>query len=305
MSKTKNIIAAVIIALAAYMAGALFGIPFAEDALLSGDVQKARLYNGAMPDIGDNTSVESLRSDTTYRQRLLTTLFVINERISVADSLAQATLSATEGVEQLRALHDRMTQLQNKTDNAHQLLANLFAETDKVLSGAASDYYDPMLNSLGMAYTTIAGETALCTEYIALLSAYGKERNDAKTLAAAAGWLKYGAENALLSSEKDAAAWKDVYAAAKAEAALGARFVSFKYPTPSSLLERIRIAGNNVKILDMAKNVNINAQSWIFAPRRTASGDIANAGASELGGFPESLDKAKGAAPIAKLWFWL
>lgn len=221
--KTRIIIGTVIVALAAYTAGALFGVPFTDSGLIVGDVRKASVLSTSQAlRTMDNSSVERLRSDKAFRQQVVASMFVLSDRLDVADSLALMTLSATDGVDSLSTINQRLQNMHEKTSGARELFANLFIETDKVLAGGSSDIYEALLNNAANAFFVVNNDIKARFTDLETLSAYAISSHQEEALEATARWIEYGATDALLSTGNNIAVWANIYAAAKANASLTA-----------------------------------------------------------------------------------
>lgn len=247
LNKTKIIICGVILLLVGYVAGAIIKVPFFENNMLNGDIGKANLYNKSTGN-DSKASVEMLRNDTTYRNQMLASYLLLNSRIQAADSLANATVKATEGVAELKNLNSSMKDVAIKAKNAKQLYYDLFTETEKVLSGKESSDYEQLVSNAGHAFTVIDNEMSSCADVVSALSDYGLKTNNKPVLSAASGWIEYGAENAVLSGDKeDIAAWKAVYSSVQKEKSLA--LLSTSYPTLQSTINKIPSVKVNGKII--------------------------------------------------------
>ncbi len=237
VNKTKCIVFAVILFLCGYLVGALVQLPFVDKGLLYGDIGKANLYNNSIN--GDaKACVEKLRNDTIYRNHVQASYVLLNSRIRMIDSLVAVTINATEDIAALSELNTGMKTFSVKTKNAMQLYGVLFTETEKVLAGEESAGYEQLVNNAGHAFSVIDNEAVSCAGIVSSLSDCGFESENPSLLMAAAGWMKYGAEDAVLSGDKDAIAkWKDVYASAQKSPSLG-KFVE-DFPTLKTIVGSI------------------------------------------------------------------
>ena len=226
INKTKGVIYGVIILLVGYMAGAIIKVPFLDNSMLNGDIGKANLYNNSTGS-DSKACIEKLRNDTTYRDQMLASYLILSSRIAAADSLANATAKATEGIAEFKDLNKDMKAIANKTKNAEKLYSDLFTETEQVLSGKVSAEYEQLVSNAGHAFTVIDNDMSLSADVISTLSEYGMAKNNKSVLAAAAGWIQYGAEDAVFSGDSESIAeWEKVYAAAQNEKMLGALFTN-------------------------------------------------------------------------------
>lgn len=238
VNKTKVAVYVVILVMAGYVAGAFIGIPFVDDALLGGDIGKAKVYNHSTG--GEvNVGADLLRSDSAYRQEVLASYLLLGSRVNAADSLVTRTWLATGGVDSLTELNKTMEALAKKTKNAKALYEQLFIETDKVLAGGSSGGYEQLVNNAGHAFFVVDNEMAACADFIGALSEYGVKAGDEQMLALAGGWIEYGVEDAVLTGAEDEAAWREIYATAKSQPAL-ARFIVKSFPTLSAILNKVQ-----------------------------------------------------------------
>ncbi len=120
-----------------------------------------------------------------------------------------------------------MNTLTVKAKNAQNVYKKLFSETEKVLAGKEVTGYEELVNNANHAFSVIENEISSCTKTIDALTEFGLHSNNASVLASASGWIKYGAEDAILSGNKNAVnAWELVYASALKQPSLARNFNS-------------------------------------------------------------------------------
>lgn len=199
ISNAKAIIGGIVILAVGYIAGAKLKVPFAEEELLQGDVQKASLFNKASEE-DTKIAAERMLNDTTYQQQMVLSYAVLASRAGAIDSLANATYAATQGIDSLKDLNRHMATLKEKAGNVVKMYDELLTATEKVLNGETPDNYGALAANAANAFLLI-DKDADAPRYIALLADYGVASKNDKLLSAAAGWLSYGATDAALTGD--------------------------------------------------------------------------------------------------------
>ena len=213
LTKTKATIYGLVILATGYVAGALMGNPEYDENLLDGDIKKARIYNnaaGVSRDLGGGNSAvaDKLLNDSAFQTEMIASLVFLNSRVIAVDSLANATLAATDGGGGLETLNSEMNQLAGLTGNACKAFDTFMQATETVLGGNPVKDYDVLLSNAQLAFFAVDNQVTDCSGVVnELMAANG---GNYKTLAG--DWVRFGAENALIGSSDEALDyWTDKY----------------------------------------------------------------------------------------------
>lgn len=203
LTKTKAAVYGLVILAVGYVAGAVIGNPTVDENLLDGDIKKVRVYNnvaGGGGDLGGGGSAlaEKMLNDSAFQTEMIASLVFLNSRVLAVDSLANATLAATGGGG-LETLNTEMKQLAGLTGNACKAFDSFMQATESVLGGNPVDNYDLLLSNAQLAFFAVDNQVTDCSGLVDELAANG---GDFKTLAG--GWVRFGAENALIGSSDEA-----------------------------------------------------------------------------------------------------
>lgn len=263
LNKTKGIIIAVVLLFVGYLGGAYIGVPFVDNAKLSGDIGKAKLYNNAIGGFA-NADFEKLSNDTVYQQEMGGAVALLASRVNAADSLIGATLRVTGGIDSLSEINKQMQAFAVKTKNAKQAFNDLMATMNSVIEnggGGGGDTYEQQLNNALLAYTTVENMMTVCPTYVETFLGGGKATSNEEMLALAGGWMKYGAEQAVFGGNKgEIDAWQSVYADVANKGGLG--LLSIKsFPTTADLGFAAAMAARNFKSLGIIVILKQDGQS--------------------------------------------
>ena len=203
LTKTKAVVYGLVILAVGYVAGAVIGNPTVDENILDGDIKKARVYNnvaGGGGDLGGGGSAlaEKMLNDSAFQTEMIASLLFLNSRVLAVDSLANTTLAATGG-SGLETLNTEMKQLAGLTGNACKAFDSFMQATESVLGGNPVDNYDLLLSNAQLAFFAVDNQVTDCSGLVDELAANG---GDFKTLAG--GWVRFGAENALIGSSDEA-----------------------------------------------------------------------------------------------------
>ena len=203
LTKTKAAVYGLVILAVGYVAGAVIGNPTVDENLLDGDIKKVRVYNnvaGGGGDLGGGGSAlaEKMLNDSAFQTEMIASLVFLNSRVLAVDSLANATLAATDGGG-LETLNTEMKQLAGLTGNACKAFDSFMQATESVLGGNPVDNYDLLLSNAQLAFFAVDNQVTDCSGLVDELAANG---GDFKTLAG--DWVRFGAENALIGSSDEA-----------------------------------------------------------------------------------------------------
>ena len=274
LNKTKGTICAVILLGLGYLGGAYLGSPKVDIDKLGGDIGKAKLYNNAGGGFA-NADTEKLMNDTAYQQDMSFSALLLSSRVALADSIVNASLAVTGGIETLSALNNEMQNLAEVTKNAKTAFVDLLGTMNGLVSkggdnggggatGGGGDNgggganggggnYEQQLNNALLAYSVVENAMGGAPLYTDLLLEYGKTNGNDDVLALAGGWLQYGAENAVFGgNETEIKEWQGKYEAAGGivNGGLGA------FPSINLLFSRVQIDHANNLLGLASKELN-------------------------------------------------
>lgn len=219
MNKAKCVVYAVMLLAVGYAGGAYFGMPAVDNDKLAGDVSKARIYNCATGGYAD-ADVEKLCHDTVYQERMVGSVFLLASRVQAADSLVNATVAVTAGIDSLADFNGVMKEMAVKTHNASLAFRELLATMSAVIGGDAGasdgENYEQQLNNAVLAYSVVENIMRDTPLFAETLSANGLLSGNDAVLAVADGWIEYGAEDAVFGGdEEEISLWQAVYSEEK------------------------------------------------------------------------------------------
>lgn len=211
MKNSVALVAGVALLAAGYSVGAYVGYPFVDKALLEGNISKAKVYNEAEnPEL--LAAMEQLANDTAYQQEVVMTTALLNARVLQMDQLINATVKATEGIEELTELHEIMAAHSKSTANATVAYETYLTEIDKVMNGEKSEEYEQASNNAAMAYLKLENYVSDAPAYINSLMNYLETTENEELGDLVAQWAEYCAEDAVLNDSKsDIAYWETAY----------------------------------------------------------------------------------------------
>lgn len=226
-----------------YIAGAIIQFPNTNGGLLSGDINKVKSFNQT-DDPEVLAAMEQLASDTAHQNVVALSSAIIATRIYTMDSLTQATVEATEGIEQLAEINEGMKKLARRTQNARTTYEKFMEETAKVMDGKKSAEYEQASNNALLAYTVLENNLASCPDFIDVMAEYLHDNKNEAVDKVAVKWIEYCAEDAVLNQNPtEIANWKEVYNnASKTEGNLGKSTTLGNFPTVSMTLGKIEKA---------------------------------------------------------------
>ncbi len=201
--KMKNSVAAVAgIALlaAGYVGGAYFGWPGQDDELLGGNIGKANLFNSQEPDPEILAYQEALQTDSALQQKAVVSAILLSSRVDQLDSLADASIAATEGIAELADANAELKALKRKTTNAKKSYDALMQQTEVVLKGGKSETYEQASNNALLAFTILDNEILECRTMVDKMAEFIEENENENISNALGGWITYCAEDAALNA---------------------------------------------------------------------------------------------------------
>ena len=218
--KMKNSVAAVAgIALlaAGYVGGAYFGWPGQDDELLGGNIGKANLFNSQEPDPEILAYQEALQTDSALQQKAVVSAILLSSRVDQLDSLADASIAATEGIAELADANAELKALKRKTTNAKKSYDALMQQTEVVLKGGKSETYEQASNNALLAFTILDNEILECRTMVDKMAEFIEENENENISNALGGWITYCAEDAALNANAERLEfWNNAMAAVSA-----------------------------------------------------------------------------------------
>lgn len=212
IKKSNAILAAVATAVVFYFIGAFFPLSFIYSDLVAGDIGKAKTYRSASSE-DINAAMELLASSKDVQQSTITASLILSNRVMEMDSLAKASLRATEGIAELAGLHQKFEGVCMRTSNALDAFTRYNQEMSKVIDGKTSKLYEQCANNAYIAFSVLENNLHNSGAMIDEIAAYLQKNQNRELDALACAWIEFGAEDAFLSgSEKDYDKWKAAYA---------------------------------------------------------------------------------------------
>lgn len=235
IKKSNAILVAVATAVVFYFVGAFFPLSFIYSDLVTGDIGKAKTYRSvSSEDI--NAAMELLASSKDVQQSTITASLILSGRVMEMDSLAKASLKATEGIAELEGLHKKFEAVCVRTSNALEAFSRYNQEVSKVLDGKASKAYEQCANNAYIAFSVLENNLHNSGAMIDEIAAYLHNNQNKDLDALACAWIEFGAEDAFLSgSEKNYDKWKAVYA----NLCKGSVAPSMTFPNPQMVATRV------------------------------------------------------------------
>lgn len=235
IKKSNAILVAVATAVVFYFVGAFFPLSFIYSDLVTGDIGKAKTYRSvSSEDI--NAAMELLASSKDVQQSTITASLILSGRVMEMDSLAKASLKATEGIAELEGLHKKFEAVCVRTSNALEAFSRYNQEVSKVLDGKASKAYEQCANNAYIAFSVLENNLHNSGAMIDEIAAYLHNNQNKDIDALACAWIEFGAEDAFLSgSEKNYDKWKAVYA----NLCKGSVAPSMTFPNPQMVATRV------------------------------------------------------------------
>ena len=277
--KMKNSVAAVAgIALlaAGYVGGAYFGWPGQDDELLGGNIGKANLFNSQEPDPEILAYQEALQTDSALQQKAVVSAILLSSRVDQLDSLADASIAATEGIAELADANAELKALKRKTTNAKKSYDALMQQTEVVLKGGKSETYEQASNNALLAFTILDNEILECRTMVDKMAEFIEENENENISKALGGWITYCAEDAALNANVSALPTvKFIFNKVTLESALGNSFSrGLKNKMSFVSLEARNVAALN-NVSQVAEHVSAVLNNQGRGPLRNRTQDMA------------------------------
>ena len=217
MKNSVAVVAGIALLAAGYVGGAYFGWPGQDDALMSGNIGKANLFNTQEPDPEILAYQEALQTDSALQQKAVVSAILLSSRVDQLDSLADASIAATEGIAELADANAELKALKRKTSNAKKSYDALVEQTELVLKGEKSDAYEQVSNNALLAFTILDKEILDCGPMVDKMAEYIEENENEKVSNALGAWVTYCAEDAALNANAERMEfWNNAMAAVSA-----------------------------------------------------------------------------------------
>lgn len=211
MKNSVALIAGVGLLAVGYACGAYVGYPLVDKDMLEGNIGKAKVYNQTeSPEV--LAAMEQLANDTAYQKEVVMTTALLNGRIMLMDQLVNATLKATEGIEELKGLNEEMQAQSKRTANANAAYEAYLTEIGKVVNGEKSEAYEQAKNNAMMAFLNVENCLENAPDMINSMLCYTEGTPNDAICDLIGQWAQYSAEDAVLNySAEDIAYWESAY----------------------------------------------------------------------------------------------